>query len=292
MTQIIHDNGGQVYMDGANKNAQVGLTNPATIGADVCHLNLHKTFAIPHGGGGPGVGPIGVKQHLADFLPNHPLVDVGGASGNTVAASPYGSILVTLISYAYIRLAGGEGLKKATEFAILNANYLEALLKDYFPVLYTGERGRAAHEFIADCRGFKEKGVNVGDIAKRLMDYGYHAPTVSFPVHDTLMIEPTESETKAELDRFAEAMISIWHEIQDVDKDNADNPLKNAPHTEEVLTADVWFHAYTRKQAAFPLDYIRENKFWPTVSRVDDAFGDRNLHCTCDPIERYAEDMK
>jgi glycine dehydrogenase len=292
MTQIIHDNGGQVYMDGANMNAQVGLTNPATIGADVCHLNLHKTFAIPHGGGGPGVGPIGVKQHLADFLPNHPLVDVGGASGNTVAASPYGSILVTLISYAYIRLAGGEGLKKATEFAILNANYLEALLKDYFPVLYTGERGRAAHEFIADCRGFKEKGVNVGDIAKRLMDYGYHAPTVSFPVHDTLMIEPTESETKAELDRFAEAMISIWHEIQDVDKDNADNPLKNAPHTEEVLTADVWFHAYTRKQAAFPLDYIRENKFWPTVSRVDDAFGDRNLHCTCDPIESYAEDVK
>jgi glycine dehydrogenase len=268
------------------------LTNPATIGADVCHLNLHKTFAIPHGGGGPGVGPIGVKQHLADFLPNHPLVDVGGASGNTVAASPYGSILVTLISYAYIRLAGGEGLKKATEFAILNANYLEALLKDYFPVLYTGERGRAAHEFIADCRGFKEKGVNVGDIAKRLMDYGYHAPTVSFPVHDTLMIEPTESETKAELDRFAEAMISIWHEIQDVDKDNADNPLKNAPHTEEVLTADVWFHVYTRKQAAFPLDYIRENKFWPTVSRVDDAFGDRNLHCTCDPIESYAEDVK
>ncbi len=289
MTKIIHDNGGQVYMDGANMNAQVGLTNPATIGADVCHLNLHKTFAIPHGGGGPGVGPIGVKAHLKDFLPNHPLIKMGGASGNTVAAAPYGSVLVTLISYAYIRLAGGKGLKKATEFAILNANYLEALLKDYYPILYMGERGRAAHEFIADCRGFKEQGVNVGDIAKRLMDYGYHAPTVSFPVHDTLMIEPTESESKAELDRFAEAMISIWHEIQAVDIENPDNPLKNAPHTEEVVTSDVWFHAYTRKQAAFPLEYIRENKFWPTVSRVDDAFGDRNLHCTCDPIESYEE---
>jgi len=289
MTQIIHDNGGQVYMDGANMNAQVGLTNPATIGADVCHLNLHKTFAIPHGGGGPGVGPIGVKEHLKDFLPNHPLIKMGGASGNAVAAAPYGSILVTLISYAYIRLAGGKGLKKATEFAILNANYLEALLKDYYPILYMGERGRAAHEFIADCRGFKDNGVNVGDIAKRLMDYGYHAPTVSFPVHDTLMIEPTESESKAELDRFAKAMISIWHEIQNVDSENPDNPLKNAPHTEEVITSDVWFHAYTRKQAAFPLDYIRENKFWPTVSRIDDAFGDRNLHCTCDPIESYED---
>jgi glycine dehydrogenase len=290
MTDIVHLNGGQVYMDGANMNAQVGLTNPGIIGADVCHLNLHKTFAIPHGGGGPGVGPIAVKKHLADFLPSHPLVTTGGRNGSAVAAAPYGSVLVSLISYAYIRLAGANGLKKATEYAILNANYLEALLKDYYPVLYTGERGRAAHEFIADCRPFKEKGITVGDIAKRLMDYGYHAPTVSFPVHDTLMIEPTESESKAELDRFAEAMIAIWHEIQAVDENNNDNPLKNAPHTEEVVTADVWFHGYSRKQAAFPLDYIRENKFWPAVSRVDDAYGDRNLHCTCDPVEAYMEE--
>ncbi len=289
MTEIIHQNGGQVYMDGANMNAQVGLTNPGMIGADVCHLNLHKTFAIPHGGGGPGVGPIAVKNHLADFLPSHPLVPTGGKKGSAVAAAPYGSVLVSLISYAYIRLAGPKGLKMATEYAILNANYLEALLKDYYPVLYTGERGRAAHEFIADCRPFKEKGILVGDIAKRLMDYGYHAPTVAFPVHDTLMIEPTESESKPELDRFAQAMIHIWKEIQEVTEDNPDNVLKNAPHTEEVVTADVWFHGYSRKQAAFPLDYIRENKFWPAVSRVDDAYGDRNLHCTCDPVESYVE---
>jgi len=287
MTDIIHKNGGQVYMDGANMNAQVGLTNPGMIGADVCHLNLHKTFAIPHGGGGPGVGPIAVKKHLADFLPAHPFVETGGKFGNAVAAAPYGSVLVSLISYAYIRLSGAEGLKKATEYAILNANYLEYLLKDFYPVLYKGERGRAAHEFIADCRPFKEKGISVLDIAKRLMDYGYHAPTVSFPVHDTLMIEPTESESKQELDRFANAMISIWNEIQEVNPEDMDNPLKNAPHTEEMLTSDVWFHKYTRKKAAFPLDYIKENKFWPAVSRVDDAFGDRNLHCTCNPIESY-----
>ncbi len=287
MTQIIHENGGQVYMDGANMNAQVGLTNPATIGADICHLNLHKTFAIPHGGGGPGVGPIAAKQHLAEFLPSHPLVKTGGSKGSAVAAAPFGSILVSLISYAYIRMSGAEGLKKSTEYAILNANYLEALLKDYYPVLYTGERGRAAHEFIADCRQFKSHDVSVGDIAKRLMDYGYHAPTVSFPVHDTLMIEPTESEGKVELDRFADAMISIWNEIQAISPEDTDNLLKNAPHTQEVLTADVWFHKYTRKQAAFPLDYIKDNKFWPSISRIDDAFGDRNLHCTCDPIESY-----
>jgi len=289
MTQLIHDNGGQVYMDGANMNAQVGLTSPGIIGADVCHLNLHKTFAIPHGGGGPGVGPIAVKQHLAEFLPSHPLIKTGGQKGSAVAAAPFGSILVSIISYAYIRMAGPDGLKMATEYAILNANYLEALLKDYYPVLYTGERGRAAHEFIADCRSFKDKGITVMDIAKRLMDYGYHAPTVSFPVHDTLMIEPTESESKAEMDRFAKAMIGIWHEIQAVDPEDMDNVLKNAPHTEDVAVADVWFHQYTRREAVYPEDYIRENKFWPAVSRVDDAYGDRNLHCTCDPIEKYME---
>ncbi len=290
MTKIIHDNGGQVYMDGANMNAQVGLTSPGIIGADVCHLNLHKTFAIPHGGGGPGVGPIAVKDHLAAFLPSHPLIKTGGKYGRAVAAAPYGSILVSLISYAYIRLAGPDGLKKATEYAILNANYLEAVLKDYYPVLYTGERGRAAHEFIADCRSFKEKNITVMDIAKRLMDYGYHAPTVSFPVHDTLMIEPTESESKAELDRFAKAMIGIWHEIQDSQPEDEDNVLKNAPHTESVLTSDIWLHKYTRKKAAFPADYLKGNKFWPAVSRVDDAYGDRHLHCTCDPIEKYMEE--
>ncbi len=289
MTEIVHQNGGQVYMDGANMNAQVGLTNPALIGADVCHLNLHKTFAIPHGGGGPGVGPIAVKKHLADFLPSHPLIKTGGHKGSAVAAAPYGSVLVSLISYAYIRMAGPDGLKKATEYAILNANYLEALLKDYYPVLYTGEHGRAAHEFIADCRKFKEKGITVMDIAKRLMDYGYHAPTVSFPVHDTLMIEPTESESKEEIDRFAEAMISIWKEIQEITDENTDNPLKNAPHTQEMVISDVWFHQYSRQKAAFPLPYIKENKFWPSVARVDDAYGDRHLHCTCDPIEAYEE---
>ncbi len=289
MTNIVHQNGGQVYMDGANMNAQVGLTNPAIIGADVCHLNLHKTFSIPHGGGGPGVGPIAVKKHLADFLPSHPLIKTGGKKGSPVAAAPYGSILVSLISYAYIRMAGPDGLKKITEFAILNANYLEALLKNYYPVLYTGERGRAAHEFIADCRPFKEKNITVMDIAKRLMDYGYHAPTVSFPVHDTLMIEPTESESKEEIDRFADAMISIWKEIQEITGENGDNPLKNAPHTQEMVTNDVWFHNYSRQKAAFALPYIKENKFWPFAARVDDAYGDRNLHCTCDPIEAYEE---
>ena len=223
-------------------------------------------------------------------MPSHPVIPTGGKYGSAVAAAPFGSALVILISYAYIRLLGPDGLKKATETAILNANYLEALLKDYYPVLYTGEHGRAAHEFIADCRPFKEKGILVTDIAKRLMDYGYHAPTVSFPVHDTLMIEPTESESKEELDRFVEAMISIWKEIQEIDENSSDNVLKNAPHTEEVITSDVWFHKYSRKKAAFPLEYLRENKFWPSVSRVDEAYGDRNLHCTCDPIETYLEE--
>ncbi len=290
MTEIIHKNGGQVYMDGANMNAQIGLTSPAMIGADVCHLNLHKTFAIPHGGGGPGVGPIAVKKHLAEFLPSHPLIQTGGKNGTAVASAPFGSVLVSIISYGYIRMLGAKGLKLSTEYAILNANYLEAKLNKYYPTLYKGEAGRVGHEFIADCHSFKTKGVSVGDIAKRLMDYGYHAPTVSFPVHDTLMIEPTESESKEELDRFAEAMIGIWNEIQATNAEDTDNVLHNAPHTEEVVTADVWFHKYTRKQAAFPLDYIKENKIWPTVSRVDDAYGDRNLHCTCDPIEAYVEE--
>ena len=290
MTEIIHQNGGQVYMDGANMNAQVGLTSPGMIGADVCHLNLHKTFAIPHGGGGPGVGPIAVKKHLSDFLPSHPLIETGGKNGKAVAAAPYGSVLVSLISYGYIRMSGADGLKKATEYAILNANYLEQILSPYYPTLYKGEAGRVAHEFIADCRAFKQKNITVIDIAKRLMDYGYHAPTVSFPVHDTLMIEPTESEGKAELDRFADAMISIWNEIQEIQADDSDNLLKNAPHTQEMLITDVWFHKYSRKRAAFPLKYIDKNKIWPSVARVDDAFGDRNLHCTCDPIEAYIDE--
>ena len=287
MTEIIHKNGGQVYMDGANMNAQVGLTSPGMIGADVCHLNLHKTFAIPHGGGGPGVGPIAVKKHLAEFLPSHPLVETGGKKGKAVAAAPYGSVLVSLISYGYIRLAGADGLKKATEYAILNANYLEQKLTSYYPTLYKGEAGRVAHEFIADCRSFKAKGITVIDIAKRLMDYGYHAPTVSFPVHDTLMIEPTESEGKKELDRFASVMIKIWEEINEIKSEEQDSVVKNAPHTQEVVTADMWFHKYSRKKAAFPMQYLLENKIWPAVSRVDDAYGDRNIHCTCDPIESY-----
>ena len=290
MTDIIHQYGGQVYMDGANMNAQVGLTSPGMIGADVCHLNLHKTFAIPHGGGGPGVGPIAVKEHLKDFLPSHPIIPTGGKKGKAVAAAPYGSILVSIISYGYIRMSGPDGLKKSSEYAILNANYLEEKLNPYFPTLYKGEAGRVAHEFIADCRPFKEKGITVIDIAKRLMDYGYHAPTVSFPVHDTLMIEPTESEGKAEIDRFAKAMINIWDEIQAIEDINEDNVLKNAPHTQEVVTADVWFHKYSRRKAAFPLKYLFENKIWPAVSRVDDAYGDRNLHCTCDPIEAYMKE--
>ncbi len=287
MTEIIHKNGGQVYMDGANMNAQVGLTSPGMIGADVCHLNLHKTFAIPHGGGGPGVGPIAVKKHLAEFLPSHPLIETGGKKGKAVAAAPYGSVLVSLISYGYIRLAGADGLKKATEYAILNANYLEQKLTSYYPTLYKGEAGRVAHEFIADCRSFKAKGITVIDIAKRLMDYGYHAPTVSFPVHDTLMIEPTESEGKKELDRFASVMIKIWEEINEIKSEEQDSVVKNAPHTQEVVTADMWIHKYSRKKAAFPMQYLLENKIWPAVSRVDDAYGDRNIHCTCDPIESY-----
>ena len=288
ITQLIHDNGGLVYMDGANMNAQVGLTNPATIGADVCHLNLHKTFAIPHGGGGPGVGPICVNEKLVPFLPTNPVIKVGGDQAITaISAAPYGSALVCLISYGYITMLGAEGLKKSTQFAILNANYMKARLENHYPILYSGEMGRAAHEMILDCRAFEEKGIKVTDIAKRLMDYGFHAPTVSFPVAGTLMVEPTESEDLAELDRFCDAMISIRKEIEASTKEDENNVLRNAPHTLAMLTADAWSFPYTREQAAFPLDYIAENKFWPTVRRVDEAYGDRNLVCSCAPIEAY-----
>ncbi len=288
ITQIIHDNGGQVYMDGANMNAQVGLTNPATIGADVCHLNLHKTFAIPHGGGGPGVGPICVAPQLVPFLPTNPVVETGGKDAITaISAAPWGSALACLISYGYITMLGFRGLTNSTKMAILNANYIKERLNGHFETLYTGEKGRAAHEMIVDCRDFKQNGIEVVDIAKRLMDYGFHAPTVSFPVAGTIMIEPTESESKAELDRFCDAMISIRKEISEATKENTNNPLKNAPHTQEMLTADEWDFPYSRKQAAFPLEYIADNKFWPSVRRVDDAFGDRNLICSCNPIEDY-----
>ena len=288
ITNIIHENGGLVYMDGANMNAQVGLTNPATIGADVCHLNLHKTFAIPHGGGGPGVGPICVNEKLVPFLPTNPIIPTGGSQAITaISSAPYGSALVCLISYGYITMLGAEGLTNATKYAILNANYMKARLEAHYPVLYSGEMGRAAHEMILDCRAFEEKGIKVTDIAKRLMDYGFHAPTVSFPVAGTLMVEPTESEDLAELDRFCDAMISIRKEIEASTKDDANNILRNAPHTLAMVTANDWNFPYTREQAAFALDYIAENKFWPTVRRVDEAFGDRNLVCSCAPIEAY-----
>jgi glycine cleavage system P protein (glycine dehydrogenase) len=290
ITKLIHDNGGLVYMDGANMNAQVGLTNPATIGADVCHLNLHKTFAIPHGGGGPGVGPICVNEKLVPFLPTNPIVATGGENAITaISAAPYGSALVCLISYGYISMLGAEGLRSATEHAILNANYMKARLEEHFPILYSGECGRAAHEMILDCREFKQNGIEVTDIAKRLMDYGFHAPTVSFPVAGTLMVEPTESEDLAELDRFCEAMISIRKEIAAATADDSNNPLKNSPHTLAMLTAERWDFPYSREKAAYPLEYIADNKFWPSVRRVDDAFGDRNLVCSCAPIEAYME---
>ncbi|MEM9649253.1 MAG: aminomethyl-transferring glycine dehydrogenase [Bacteroidota bacterium] len=290
ITQLIHENGGQVYMDGANMNAQVGLTNPATIGADVCHLNLHKTFAIPHGGGGPGVGPICVAEQLKPFLPTNPVVATGGDQAITaISAAPWGSALACLISYGYIKMLGTEGLTEATKIAILNANYIKDRLKGKFDVLYTGERGRAAHEMIIDCRPFKAHGVEVTDIAKRLMDYGFHAPTVSFPVAGTIMIEPTESESLAELDRFCEAMTSIREEIDEASANEPNNVLKNAPHTLAMITSDHWEYPYSRQKAAFPLPYVAENKFWPSIRRTDEAFGDRNLICTCTPIEAYAE---
>ena len=288
ITTLIHEYGGQVYMDGANMNAQVGLTNPATIGADVCHLNLHKTFAIPHGGGGPGVGPICVVEHLSPFLPSNPIIPTGGASSITsISSAPWGSALVCLISYGYIKMLGAQGLKASTENAILNANYIKLKLEKEYNILYTGENGFCAHEMIVDFREFKQKGIEVVDIAKRLMDYGYHAPTVSFPVSGTLMIEPTESESKEELDKFIEAMLRIKNEIDAQEFHKEDSILKNAPHTQTMATNDTWPFSYTRKQAVFPMESCYENKFWPTVRRVDDAFGDRNLNCSCNPIEDY-----
>ncbi|MFV0376499.1 MAG: aminomethyl-transferring glycine dehydrogenase [Mangrovibacterium sp.] len=292
MCDIIHQFGGQVYMDGANMNAQVGLTNPKRIGADVCHLNLHKTFAIPHGGGGPGVGPICVAEHLVGFLPSHPIMNNGHVGISAISAAPWGSASVLPITYGYIKMLGADGLTRATEMAILNANYIASALKDSYGIVYTGENGRVAHEMILECRHLKTaSGITEADIAKRLMDYGFHAPTLSFPVHGTLMVEPTESESKQELDRFIDALKSIFGEIQDVingTADKSDNPLKNAPHTAGTVTADEWLHPYSRQQAAFPLPYLKEHKYWPPVGRVDDAYGDRNLVCTCAPIETYS----
>mgnify|MGYP006078101175 FL=1 len=294
ITSIIHEHGGQVYMDGANMNAQVGLTSPGAIGADVCHLNLHKTFAIPHGGGGPGMGPIGVAPQLVEFLPGHPVIECGGKNSiSAISAAPWGSALVLLISYAYIKMLGKEGLKESTKHAILNANYMKAKLEKHYKILYTGENGRVGHEMILECRDLKEaSGIDVTDIAKRLMDYGYHAPTVSFPVPGTLMIEPTESEGKAELDRFCEAMAAIREEIEHVitgEYHKEDNTLKNAPHTLDQCTSDEWMFGYSRHQAAYPLKWVRENKFWPAVRRVDQAYGDRNLICSCPSIESYSD---
>lgn len=291
--EVIHKNGGQVYMDGANMNAQVGLTSPAEIGADVCHLNLHKTFCIPHGGGGPGVGPIGVAKHLTPFLPAHSVVNPAGEKGiSAVSSAPWGSASILVMSYAYIRMMGTDGLTTATKYAILNANYLKDRLKGYFPILYTGKSGRSAHEFIVDIRPFKQSaGVEAMDVAKRLMDYGFHAPTVSFPVPGTLMIEPTESESKAELDRFCDAMIGIRNEIREIEEGKAErenNVLKHAPHTMRILAKEEWDRAYSREKAVFPVEELRFNKFWPAVARVDDAFGDRNLVCSCLPIDAYA----
>lgn len=291
ITRIVHENGGLVYMDGANMNAQVGLTSPGNIGADVCHLNLHKTFAIPHGGGGPGMGPIGVNEKLVPFLPGNVHITTGGPQAiNGVASAPFGSALILLISYGYIKMLGGEGVTDATRYAILNANYMKTRLEGHYPVLYTGNNGRVAHEMILDCRDFKKAGVEVEDIAKRLMDYGFHAPTVSFPVAGTVMVEPTESEPLTELDRFCDAMISIRKEIAQVEaglSDKADNVLKMAPHTAAELTADEWSHGYSRSQAAYPMAGLRDNKFWTSVGRVDNAYGDRNLVCTCPPMEMY-----
>jgi glycine dehydrogenase len=290
--QIVHEHGGQVYMDGANMNAQVGLTRPGDIGADVCHLNLHKTFCIPHGGGGPGMGPIGVARHLAPFLPGHPVTGLGGAQSlGTVSAAPYGSPSILTISWVYIALMGPEGLKRASEVAILNANYMAKRLEGHYEMLFKGRSGRVAHEFIADARPFKRSAdVEVEDIAKRLMDYGFHAPTMSFPVAGTLMIEPTESEAKGELDRYCDALISIREEIRAIEEgraDRQDNVLKRAPHTARAVSADAWNRPYPREQAAFPAPWTRQHKFWPAVARIDNVYGDRNLFCSCPPVESF-----
>jgi glycine dehydrogenase len=290
---IVHAHGGLVYMDGANMNAQVGLTSPAAIGADVCHLNLHKTFAIPHGGGGPGMGPIGVTAELAPYLPGHPIIKTGGDRAiHAVSAAPWSSASILLISYGYVKMLGADGMTNATRYAILNANYIKSRLEKHYPVLYTRPNGRVAHEMIFDLRPLKQaSGIEEGDVAKRLMDYGFHAPTVSFPVAGTLMIEPTESEPKEELDRFCDAMIAIRQEIQaiiDGKADPTDNVLKNAPHTAAAVTADDWSHPYSREQAAFPLPFVRAHKFWPSVGRIDNPYGDRNLICSCPPIEAFA----
>jgi len=290
---IIHQNGGLVYMDGANMNAQVGLTSPGNIGADVCHLNLHKTFAIPHGGGGPGMGPICVNEKLAPYLPGHPSLKNSDKAIHAISAAPFGSANILLISYAYIKMLGAGGLKKSTEYAILNANYMKARLKNDFKILYTGKNGTCAHEFIVDLRPFKQSaGIEAEDVAKRLMDYNFHAPTLSFPVPGTIMIEPTESEDKHELDRFCDALLNIRAEIKAIEDGQADktnNVLKNAPHTQLVALANEWTKPYSRKQAVFPLEYVQQNKFWPSVSRVNNTFGDRNLICTCEPISSYLE---
>jgi glycine dehydrogenase len=289
---IVHEHGGQVYMDGANMNAQVGLTSPAAIGADVCHLNLHKTFSIPHGGGGPGMGPIAVAAHLAPYLPGHPVIKTGGTHASpAVAAAPWGSASILLISYAYMKMLGRDGMTDATRYAILNANYLKSRLEPHFPVLYTRANGRVAHEMIFDLRPLKQaSGIDETDVAKRLMDYGFHAPTVSFPVGGTIMVEPTESEAKDELDRFCDALIAIRGEIQAVIDGKAhpkDNVLKNAPHTAGAIAADDWNHPYSREQAAFPLPFVRANKHWPAVGRIDNPYGDRNLLCSCPPVAEY-----
>jgi glycine dehydrogenase len=279
-------------MDGANMNAQVGLTSPGMIGADVCHLNLHKTFAIPHGGGGPGMGPICVNEQLAAFLPGHISINKKARHAHAVSAAPYGSASILLISYAYIKLLGANGLTRASQYAILNANYMKARLEKYYKILFLGKKGTCAHEFIVDLRPFKSTtGVEAEDVAKRLMDYGFHAPTMSFPVPGTIMIEPTESEPKAELDRFCDAMISIHEEIVAIENgksDKTDNPLKNAPHIMTAICDDEWNHKYSRKEAAFPLAYVAKNKFWPSVGRINNTYGDRNLICTCEPTEAYA----
>jgi glycine dehydrogenase len=290
--EIVHENGGQVYMDGANMNAQVGLTNPAKIGADVCHLNLHKTFTIPHGGGGPGVGPIAVAEHLVQFLPGHTVVNINKKNSiNSISSAPWGSAGILVISYAYIKMMGAKGLTEATKAAIINANYIKAVLEPHFEVLYKGKTGFVGHELIFDFRPFKlSANIEVEDVAKRLMDYGYHAPTVSFPVPGTLMVEPTESESKEELDRFCEAMISIKNEILEIEQgisDKIDNALKNAPHTAEDVVNNNWAHSYSREKAAYPLAWCRDNKFWPSVGRVNNAYGDRNLVCSCLPVDAY-----